>query len=77
MGYRKFVDREGRAWEVRSRSKSEWEFLPAGANTGPAKTGAAPGYELDPFELSIEELQRLLDAAQPQRPRPRASPFKD
>jgi hypothetical protein len=38
---------------------------------------AAPGYERDPFEVSIEELQRLLDGA----PRPmsggRKSPFKD
>lgn len=77
MGYRRFVDREGRAWEVRPQSKSEWEFLPAGPGGGPARAGAAPGYEADPFEMSIEELQKLLDAARPPRGRPKASPFQD
>lgn len=77
MGYRTFVDRERRAWEVRPRSKSEWEFLPSGDNPGPARAAPAPGYEADPFELSTEELQQLLDAAPAARPRSRPSPFKD
>jgi hypothetical protein len=77
VGYRTFIDRDGRAWEVRPQSKSEWEFQPTGDNAGPARTGAAPGYEADPFEMSTEELQRLLDAARPPRARPKASPFQD
>jgi hypothetical protein len=38
---------------------------------------AAPGYERDPFELSVEELQRLLDGAPRPGSGPRKSPFKD
>ncbi len=38
---------------------------------------AAPSYEPDPFELSIEELQRLLDSAPPPRSRSKLSPFGD
>ena len=38
---------------------------------------SAPGYERDPFELSIEELQRLLDRAPRPGSGPRKSPFKD
>ena len=37
-----------------------------------------PGYEADPFELSDEELQRLLGKpGGPGRARPSKSPFKD
>jgi hypothetical protein len=74
MGYRRFVDRQGQAWEVKDQSRSEWVFAPAGGNPGPARTVRAPGYESDPFEMSNEELQRLLDSAPPPRPR-KPSPF--
>lgn len=79
MAYRSFTDRKGRTWEVRDRSKSEWEFLPVGTNTERAKTVQAPGYEKDPFELSLEELERLFEQPDTSgaRTRPTKSPFKD
>ncbi|OGU03014.1 MAG: hypothetical protein A2W29_03515 [Gemmatimonadetes bacterium RBG_16_66_8] len=77
MGYRRFRDRSGRVWEVIARSRSEWEFTPVGDNPESARNGAAPGHETDPFELSIEELQRLLDGAQQGRGPSKPSPFKD
>ncbi|HWP38752.1 MAG TPA: hypothetical protein VNL18_14495 [Gemmatimonadales bacterium] len=77
MGYRRFVDRQGRSWEVRALSRSEWEFLPAGDNPESPRTCAAPRYESDPFELSVEELERLFDEARPPRARSKPSPFKD
>ena len=77
MAYRKFIDRDGNEWEVRDRSRSEWEFAPISDNPEAPRTAPAPGYEKDAFELSKEELQRLLDSAQPARPRQRRSPFGD
>jgi len=59
MGFRAFSDRDGRMWEVRDRSSREWEFSPGPNNPGPARLVAPPGYEKDPFEMSVEELQRL------------------
>lgn len=76
MGYRKFVDRNGYTWQVVPRSRSEWEFDPVD-NPGPPRAAAAPGYEKDPFELSKEELQRLLDSSQAPPSRPKKSPFVD
>jgi hypothetical protein len=77
VGFRVFLDRDGVGWEVRPRSKDEWAFEPAGENPGPARSAAAPGYERDPYELSQEELQRLLDSARAATRRDRPSPFKD
>lgn len=77
MGDRRFVDRAGLRWEVRVRGKSEWLFEPVEDNPGPARTATAPGYERDPFEMSVEELQTLLDSAPPPRPRTSKSPFLD
>jgi len=77
MGFRRFLDRDGKAWEVRPRSRSEWEFEPVGENPGPPRTAAAPGYEQDPFELSQEELQQVFDAARPPQARRKESPFRD
>jgi hypothetical protein len=74
---RRFADRDGKRWEVRVRGRSEWLFEPVEGNAGPARTGAPPGYETDPFELSIEELQRVLDGARAPRQRPKSSPFRD
>jgi hypothetical protein len=77
MGYRRFRDRAGQDWEVRTRTRDEWELDPVGDNPGRPRTVRSPGYERDPYELSVEELQRLLDssAAVPTRNKP--SPFTD
>jgi hypothetical protein len=77
MANRTFSDRSGERWEIRPRSRSEWEFEPIEGNPGSARLGAPPGYETDPYELSVEELQRLLDAAAPRRAPTRKSPFLD
>lgn len=77
MAGRRFVDAAGLRWEVRVRSRSEWEFEPVEGNPGPARFVQPPRYEADPFEMSIEELHRLLASAPPPRPRPKNSPFLD
>lgn len=78
MADRNFTDREGRRWEVRVRTKSEWELLPVGENRERMRTVRPPGYEPDPFEMSEEELQRLLDGpAEAVRTRSPKSPFRD
>lgn len=77
MGDRRFTDRDGRRWEIRVRHRQEWSFEPLDDNPGPARVATPPGYESDPFELSVEELQSVLDAAPPPRPRPKSSPFLD
>ncbi len=77
MSHRTWTDRNGRPWQVRPRSRSEWEFEPLPGNRATARTARAPSWQDDPFELSREELQKLFDAApDPDRRRP-ASPFKD
>jgi len=76
MARRTFADRSGNRWEV-IPGRSEWSFDPVEGNPGPGRLGAAPGYETDPYELSVEELQRLLDAARPRGPSSRPSPFLD
>ena len=75
MGYRRFTDRDGNEWEVKDYSNSEWHLLPVSGNRKSRVTVRAPGYENDPFELSKEELQRLLDAALPARSTPSKNPF--
>ncbi len=77
MANRVFVDRSGERWEIRTRSRSEWEFEPIEGNPGPARLVTPPGYESDPYEMSAEELQRLLDSAAPRKPSTRKSPFND
>ncbi len=77
MGDRRFQDREGRRWDVRVRGRREWIFEPAEDNPDPRRSVTPPGYEADPFELSIEELQRLLDAAPTPSARTPRSPFLD
>ncbi len=77
MGYRRFMDRDGNDWEVQDSSGSEWRLLPVSGNQKPQVTVRAPGYENDPFELSSEELQRLLDAARSARTTPSKNPFLD
>jgi hypothetical protein len=77
MANRTFSDRSGNRWEIRTRSRSEWEFEPIEGNPGPARLATPPGYESDPYELSVEELQTILDAAAPRRPPKTKSPFLD
>jgi hypothetical protein len=77
MGYRKFVDRDGNQWEVRDLSRAAWEFVPIAGNRERAHSVPAPTYESDPFELSLEELQKLLDEVAADRARPKKSPFMD
>jgi hypothetical protein len=77
MGYRRYTDRDGQAWDVRDVSSSEWEFVPVAGNPAAPLRVPAPGYESDPFELSNEELTRLFDAAPRPRSRPKKSPFRD
>ncbi len=84
MGYRKFVDRDERPWEVRDKYRSEWYFEPLPGNASPRTTVQPPGYEKDPFEMSDQELQKLLDSgsggrsggAAADRPK-KKSPFLD
>jgi hypothetical protein len=78
MADRSFLDQQGRRWEIRVRSKSEWELVPAGDNRERPRWVRPPGYEPDPFEMSVEELQRLL--GQPDamgRSKPGKNPFMD
>jgi len=78
MGYRKFTDRDGRSWEIRDHSRSEWMFEPLPGNPEGRTAVSPPGYDNDPFELSNEELQRLLDATGgPTQGRSKRSPFLD
>ena len=77
MGDRRFAGRDGRRWDVVVRGRSEWILEPVEDNPGPARTVEPPSYETDPFEMSVEELQRLLDASHGPRGPRKKSPFLD
>ena len=80
MGYRRFTDREGMTWEIRDLSDAAWEFEPVSDPAERTLRVEPPGHQKDPFELSKEELQRLLDSVREtgaRRSGPRKSPFKD
>jgi hypothetical protein len=77
MGYRRFTDRDGNEWEVQDSSGLEWRLLPVSGNQQSQVNVRMPGYESDPFELSTEELQRLLDGARPARTSRSKNPFLD
>ena len=77
MGFRTFTDRNNQQWEVRNVSRLEWEFSPLGETQLSARTVPPPGYETDPYELSREELQRLLDQSVSRRVRQVKNPFGD
>jgi hypothetical protein len=77
MSFRRFTDSDKRDWEIRPVSGSVWELSPAGENTGRPRTVPAPGYEKDPWEMSQEELQRLLDASTAPPVRAKKNPFGD
>ena len=65
MSYRRFTDRAGHRWEIRDRHSGSWEFRPVHGNPAAPRQGAAPGYQTDPFELSEQELQAVLEDATP------------
>ncbi len=44
MGYRRFTDRDGNAWEVRDDSDYEWRLEPVSGGTEPRKI-PSPGYQ--------------------------------
>jgi hypothetical protein len=78
MSLRKFKDTGGGLWQVKVRSRHEWLFEPLPGNPETARTVEPPLYAEDPFELSEQELQRILAGtgegpARPDRP----SPFKN
>lgn len=75
--HRRFRDSVGHDWEVRPHTRGEWEFSPVGDNPGAARVGPAPSHERDPYELSVEELGRLLAGASVPARRARPSPFAD
>jgi hypothetical protein len=77
MAHRKFIAQDGHEWEVRVRSRGEWDLEPVGSNPHRGRSVQAPGYETDPFEMSKEELQKLLDASSAPSTRSIKSPFKD
>lgn len=77
MSFRRFTDSDKRDWEIRPVSSRVWELSPSGENTGRPRTVPAPGYEKDPWEMSQEELQRLLDSSSEPPVRPRNNPFGD
>lgn len=77
MGFRRFTDSQGRQWEIRPRTRDEWSLDPHGDNPERPRTVRSPGYEKDPYELSQEELQRLLDSSSAGPARSARNPFKD
>lgn len=76
MGFRRFTDRDGVIWEIRDRLASEWEFTPVDGS-GASLRVRPPRADQDPFDLSNEALQQLLDAERPGGGHPRKSPFTD
>lgn len=77
MGYRKFRDRDGAGWEVRDESDRRWVFRPLRGNDRAEVHVAPPPRADDPFELSTQELQKLLDGSQRERATRKPSPFRD
>lgn len=77
MAHRVFSDRNGDRWEIVPASRSEWTLEPIEGNPGPARVATPPGYETDPYEMSVEELGRLLESAVPRRKPKGKSPFLD
>jgi len=77
VGYRRFADGKGGRWEIRIESSGEWRFEPVSGTRRPARRGRPPLYARDPFELSEQELQRILEDARPIERRTGPSPFGD
>ena len=63
---------------MKVRSRREWLLDPLPGNPQTPRTVEPPLYEEDPFELSEQELQRILADARESASAPgRPSPFKD
>lgn len=77
MGYRRFDDRDGNTWEVREDATTGWRFEPVSGNPHPARTVTPPRYQADPFELSAQELQQLIEGEARERTKPANNPFLD
>lgn len=78
MSLRKFKDASGGLWQVKVRSRREWLLEPLPGNPDTPRTVEPPLYAEDPFELSEQELQRILAGAGEGPARSdRPSPFKD
>lgn len=82
MAYRKFQDRNGNGWEVRTESRQRWRFEPLRGSDEKPRMVTPPLYAEDPFELSEQELQKMLDEARPapgtgSGPTEKRSPFLD
>lgn len=80
MSYRRFTDAAGARWEIRMHAKGDWEFRPVPGNPGPIHRGAPPLHTTDPFEVSEQELRRILADASPRPGRPGGRvppPFRD
>lgn len=78
MSIRNFKDASGGRWQVKVRSRREWLLDPLPGNPQTPRTVEPPLYAEDPFELSEQELQRILAGARESTSPPgRPSPFKD
>lgn len=77
MSVRNFKDTSGRRWQVKIRSRREWLLEPLPGNPETSRTVEPPLYAEDPFELSEQELQRILAGARESPSPNRPSPFKD
>lgn len=65
MSHRRFEDRNGDGWEVREVSSRKWHFEPLPGNDQMKKFVRPPSRVDDSFELSEQELQKLLDSGKP------------
>lgn len=76
---RKFKDAKGRSWIAeRPHASSDLVFRPLEGSERDERLARLPGHTKDPYELSDQELVRLLDGARPRYSKPkRPSPFKD
>lgn len=78
MGHRRFQDRDGNGWEIRPDSRDRWRFEPLRDNPGMRRFARPPGHTDDPFELSQQEVQKMLDGSRPfQGMSRKPSPFRD
>ncbi len=76
---RKFKDRDGTPWIVeRPHASRELIFRPLEGESRDERVAPLPSHTNDPYELSDEELQRILARSRPRFRGPtRPSPFKD
>lgn len=63
--HRKFEDARGDSWEIRPERDFKWYFVPLEGNEAIRRIVTPPPRADDPFELSEQELQKLLDSGIP------------